>query len=427
MSTKRVAITGMSINVPLSDTLDGFYQALLAGQSAISNWRTFDTEGVYSKVGGDLADYDIKAKTAALESRLDPEMYKRLKKLVARAPWSTRLSMLMAADAWIDSGLGAGKLDSADIGVIVAGHNINSHFTDQNHDEFQEEPDYIDPMYALRSLDTDHAGSVSEVLQARGPIFTLGGACASGNIALRSAVDEIRYHDMGAVFIVGAVLDFAPIDVHAMAMMGAITFESFNDQPERASRPYDIKREGFVPAHGGGVLVIEDLEKARERGATIYAEVMSVEANADGNHLPKPSEDGQVAVIRQAFSRCNVRPEDIDFISAHATSTPLGDLTELRAIKRVFGSHAGKLAINAPKSMLGHTCWAAPTVETIAAVMQMNGREVHPSINIDTLDPEVDLDVCRGKRKSRDIRFLLKNSFGFGGINCVSILKKYEG
>lgn len=426
MSTKRIAVTGMAINTPLGDSLEGYLSALLAGRSAITKWRAFDTAGVYSKVGGDLTGYDVDAKLKSLESRLAPAPFKRLKKLIGWSPWSTQLSMLAAADGWCDAGMDEAALDPMKIGVIVAGHNINSHYADTNRDEFDAEPDYIDAMFALRSLDTDHAGSISEALQVKGPIFTVGGACASGNTALRCAVDEIRHHGMDAVMVVGAVLDFAPIDVHAMALMGAISFQSFNDDPGKASRPYDVRREGFVPSHGAAALVVENLDTARGRGARIHAEVMGVEATSDGNHLPQPSEDGQAAAMKRALDCCGVSPEDIDYVSAHATSTPLGDLSEIRAIKRVFGGHAGELAINATKSMLGHTCWSAPTVESVAAILQMKAGRLHPSINIDQIDGEVDLDVCPGEARSRDVRYVMKNSFGFGGINCVSIFKRWE-
>ncbi len=426
MSTRRVAITGMAVNTPLGDTLDGYLGALLAGRSAITTWRAFDASGIYSKVGGDLTGYDVEAKVASLEGRLAPAAHKRLRKLIGWSPWSTKLSMLAAADGWCHAGMDKAGLDPSRIAVIVAGHNLNSHYITRNRDEFDAEPDYIDPMFALRSLDTDHAGSVSDVLQAKGPIFTVGGACASGNNALRCAVDEIRHHGMNAVVVVGAVLDIAPIDVHGLALMGAISFQSFNDHPERASRPYDVRREGFVPSHGAAVLVVEDLDMARHRGATIHAEVLGVEASSDGNHLPQPSEEGQAAAMRRALDCCGVKPQQIDYVSAHATSTPLGDLTEIRAIKRVFGAHARELSINATKSIIGHTCWAAPTVESVAAILQMNAGRLHPSINIDEIDAEVDLDVCRDKETPRDIRYVMKNSFGFGGINCVSIFKRWE-
>jgi 3-oxoacyl-(acyl-carrier-protein) synthase len=423
---RRVVVTGMSVNTPLGDTLDGFRDGLMAGKSAISRWKAFPTDRVYSKVGADLSHYDIDGKVAALDGAIPADVYKRLRKLGSRGPWTTRLSMLLAIDGWNDAGLFGAHYDEDRMAVIVAGHNLNALYQYDSRVRFEEEPDFIDGMTSLYSLDTDHAGSVSELLQARGPIYTVGAACASGNAALRLAVDEVRYRGAQTAVVVGAVLEFAPVDVHAMAIMGAISFESFNDQPERASRPYDIEREGFVPAHGGATLVLEELEAARRRGARIYAEVLGCAANSDGNHLPQPSEEGQKRVMQRLLEECGVKPEQVDYINAHATSTPLGDLTELGSIKRVFGRHAEKLKINAPKSMLGHTCWAAPTVEAVAGILQMQQGRLHRSINIDRLDPAVDLDVCSERASDCDVRIMMKNSFGFGGINCVSLFQRYE-
>jgi 3-oxoacyl-(acyl-carrier-protein) synthase len=363
-------------------------------------------------------------------------MYRRLRKLVGRAPFSTRLSLLLAADAWADSGLlddentsptDPNRSDPTEIGVIIAGHNINSNYSDTNRDQFDEEPDFVDGMLALHSLDTDHAGSVSELLGVRGPIYTIGAACASGNVALRYAIDEIRHHGFQRMIIVGPILDMSPMDLHAMALLGAISYQNFHDEPYRASRPFDTRREGFVPAHGGAVLVVEDMDLAQARKARIHAEVLGSEASADANHLPQPSEEGQTLLMQRLLRRTGVRADEIDYVNAHATSTPLGDLTEVRSIKNVFGSHTDKLRINATKSMLGHTCWAAATVETVAAILQMNAGTLHPSINIEEMDPLIDLDVCRGVPVKTPIRYFMKNSFGFGGINAVSLFRKYEG
>jgi 3-oxoacyl-(acyl-carrier-protein) synthase len=175
------------------------------------------------------------------------------------------------------------------------------------------------------------------------------------------------------------------------------------------------------------VLVLESLESARRRGAHIHAELLATEAGSDGCHLPQPAQEGQARVMRRALEQARLRPEQIDFISAHATSTPLGDLTEIRSIKEVFGPHAYRLKVNAPKSLLGHTCWSAPVVEAVAAILQMNAGTLHPSINIDDLDPEVDLDVCRGEAVAHPVRYFMKNAFGFGGINAVSVFARYEG
>jgi 3-oxoacyl-[acyl-carrier-protein] synthase I len=427
LSTRsRIAITGMSVNTPLADTLDGFLAALLAGRSAITRWKSIDAGAIYSKVGGDLSCYDIDARVHDLEAAVPEAIHKRLRRLVPRSPWSTRLTMLSAVGGWMDAGL-VDEAPAADaVATVVAGHNLNQRHQYAQRLQFAEEPDYMDSLLALNGLDTDHAGCVSEVLQLRGPLYTVGAACASGNVALRCAVDEIRHHDYDAALVVGAALDFSPLELHAMALMGAISFQRFNDCPGAASRPYDTRREGFVPAHGCATLVLEPLDRAVARGARIYAEIVGVEATSDGNHLPQPSEDGQTAVMRRALDRSGVDPSQIDFVSAHATSTPLGDLTEIRSIKRVFGDHARRLKINAPKSMLGHTCWASPIVETVAAVLQMRAGRLHRSINIDDLDPEVDLDVCRDRAVGWPVQYVMKNSFGFGGINCVSILRRWD-
>jgi 3-oxoacyl-(acyl-carrier-protein) synthase len=416
----------MSVNTPLGDSLPGFLDNLLAGRSAITNWRAFDTGRIYSKVGGDLSSYDVPAKLSRLADVMPAESHKRLRKLVSRSPWSTRLTMLLAIDAWLDAGLTGNGLDMTRVAAIVAGHNINANHQYQNRLQFAEEPDYMDSMLALNGLDTDHAGCVSELLGIRGPIYTVGAACASANLALRCAVDEIRHHDAQVAVVTGAVLDFSPLELHAMALMGAISFQSFNDCPSQASRPYDLRREGFVPSHGGAALILETAAHALRRKAPVYAEILGVEANADGNHLPQPSEEGQARLMKRLLDKLRVDPGAVDFISAHATSTPLGDRTEIQSIKRVYGNHARNLKINAPKSMLGHTCWAAPIVETVAGILQMNAGMLHPSVNIEELDPEVDLDVCANGPAAHPVRCFMKNSFGFGGINCVSLLSRFE-
>jgi 3-oxoacyl-[acyl-carrier-protein] synthase I len=422
----RIAVTGMSINTPLADTLDGFLAALLAGRSAITRWKTIDADPIYSKVGGDLSQYDVEGKLARLQTQVPEAVQKRLRRLVPRSPWSTRLTMLTAVDAWLDAQWGEAPPAAEATATVVAGHNLNQGHQYAQRLQFADEPDYMDSLLALNGLDTDHAGCVSEVLQLRGPLYTVGAACASGNVALRCGVDEIRHHEMRAAIVVGAALDFSPLELHAMALMGAISFQSFNDRPAAASRPYDVRREGFVPAHGCGALVLEPLSQAVARGARIYAEILGVEASSDGNHLPQPSEEGQAALMARALERSRVRPSQIDFISAHATSTPLGDLTEIRSVGRVFGAHARRLKINAAKSMLGHTCWASPIVETVAAVLQMRAGRLHRSINIDDIDGEVELDVCRDGPVDWPINYLMKNSFGFGGINCVSVLRRWN-
>jgi len=425
-AARRVVISGMAINVPTGDNLDTYYENLVAGKSAVTRWKFTDTSGIYSKVGGDLSEYDIKGKLAGTLERLPETLRKATSKLVRKAPFSTKLTILCAADAWLDA-----KLDTADmaperIGVVVGGHNLGNNLVYTNNVQFQEEPEYIDSMLALIGLDTDQASSVGESLGMRGPVYTMGGACASANVALRNAVDEIRYHDEDVMLVAGAVLDFSPVDLQAMAIMGAISYKSFNDEPERASRPYDQAREGFVPSHGAAVLVVEELEHAKRRGAHIYAELLGVATASDGSHLPAPSVEGQVRTMRRLLDKAGVAPEEVDYINAHATSTPVGDISEVKSIKELFGKHAYRLKVNATKSMLGHTCWSAPATETVAAILQMNRGTLHPTINVDNIDPEVDIDVCANQAVKHEVNVMMKNSFGFGGINCCALYRKYN-
>src|SRR5262249_28694288 len=263
---ERIVITGMSINTPLGDNLDGFLKGLLAGKSAITNWKNLDVSRCYSKVGADLSEYDVAGKLTSLESKLEDTSFRRARKLISKAPWTTKLSVLLALDAFRDANAFDAGIDMDRIAGIVAGHNINFNYQYENRKQYEIEPDFMDSLLALTGLDTDHAGSVSEALGIRGPIYTMGAACASGNTSLRAAMDEIRYHDLDMALVTGAVLDFSPVELHAMCLMGAIAFQSFNDDPEKASRPWDTRREGFVPAHGGAALLGESLTSGRKRG-----------------------------------------------------------------------------------------------------------------------------------------------------------------
>src|SRR5262245_52207069 len=339
---RRVVITGMSINTPLADNNDGFFSALLASRSAISKWKAFDAVGIYSKIGGDLTGYDVDTKLAGLG--LEPSSPAR--RLVRKIPWSVGLSVCLAVDAWIDSGLFGVAIDLGRAGVIVARSDLQHRYQMDNILAFQSEQDFIAPFYAFHSLDTTHASCISEALGLRGTGLVAGAACASGLYALRVALDEIRWHGVPVVAVVGPVCDFARIDMHALALMGAISQDTFDDEPARASRPFDMRRDGFVPAHGGGALILEDFAAAKRRNARIYSEVVAVETAAEPNHLPNPSEDAEAQAMQRALDSSGLAPEKIDYLNGHFTSTPAGDIAETNAIRRVFGSHAYRLKLN---------------------------------------------------------------------------------
>ncbi|MBN1685727.1 MAG: beta-ketoacyl-[acyl-carrier-protein] synthase family protein [Spirochaetales bacterium] len=424
---KRIVITGMATINPLGDTLDGYVDNLLAGVSGIKKWKSLDVSGIQCKVGGDLGDYDCNLALGKFENDLGNEQYRKIKKLFRTATFSSKTAVLCALGAYKDAGLFSAQIDPYRVGTIVGGHNFNSKYLYDNGVQFREEPEFIDALSGIEGIDPSIPGLITEALGIYGPSFTVGGACASGNLALRIAFNDILLGECDISLVTGAVFNMCTADIHASEFIGAVSTEKeFMENPQRASRPFDTRRDGFIYSHGAGTLVIEELEAAKARGARIHAEVLGVKANANGNHLPKPDAGKQARLIKDLLASCGVQPGEVDFVSCHATGTPVGDIEEIDAIKEAFGEHAYKLKLNAPKSMLGHTCWAAPIVETIGGIMQMHRGELHPTINVDEVDPAVDLDICLGGRVSHKINIMLKNSFGFGGLNSCSLIKKYE-
>lgn len=426
---KRIVITGIGLNTPLGDNPDDFFNNLIAGKSGIKKMQSLDTSMIRSKIGGDLGDYDVKAKLNELKEKIPEDVFKRARKIIKTAPFSTKLTLLASLDSYLDAGLFDYEYDKERIAAILGGHNFHDNYIVKNVNQFAEEPEYIDGLMGIHVFDSDVIACVSDSIKMYGPMYIVGGTCASSGMALRSAINEIQYGDCDLALVGGGVLDYSNVGYQALILVSAISYVSFNDEPEKSSRPYDTKREGFVPSHGTAIYIIEDLEHAKKRGAKIYAEILAVECNNDGNHLSNPSVEGQSRLIKKVLKKAGIKPEQIDYVNAHATSTPMGDRVELNTLKNVFGDHAKKMKVNATKSMIGHTGWTSHTVELTAAIMQMNNSTLHPSINIDEIDPECEgIDVCANKKvENYEINYLLKNSFGFGGLNCCSVIKKWTG
>ncbi len=426
-NSKRVVITGMATINPLGDNLENYYTNLIKGKSGIKKWDSIDMSQVECKIGGDLGHYDIAGALENLGEKISESLHKKLRKLFRTSTFSNKISMLCAISAYLDAALFNIETDPFRTSILVAGHNFNSQYITKNNRQFQEEPAFIEPLFGVEALDPNIAATVSEILGVRGPTFTVGGACASGNLALREGFRDIITGECDRSIVSGAIFDMTAADIHAMAFLDSVVVDKeFQDKPEKASRPFDSKRCGFVPSHGAGTIILEEYEIAKQRGVHIYAELLGVKANSNACHLPSPSSEGQKKLIIDLLHSTGVKPEQIDYVNCHATGTLLGDLEEIKAIKMVFGEHAYKMKLNAPKSMLGHVCWAAPIVETIGGILQMNNNMLHPSINIDELDSEIDLDVCANQSQEYKINYMLKNSFGFGGLNCCSVIKKYE-
>lgn len=426
INNKRVVITGMATINPLGDNLEDYYANLIRGKSGIKKWTSLDMSNVECKIGGDLGNYDYTAALEKLGPKLPPELFKKTRKIFRNATFPNKINVICTLRAYLDAGLMEMKSDPFRTSILVGGHNFNSRYITKNARQFQIEPLYIEPLFGVEALDPNIAATVSEILGLQGPTYTIGGACASGNLALRDGFRDIISQECDRAIISGAIFDMTPADIHAMAFLDSVVVKpEYQENPEAASRPFDVKRCGFVPSHGAGTIILEDWETARKRGAHIYAELLGIKANANANHLPAPSSQSQAYLMRELLKTANLKPEEIDYINCHATGTPLGDLQEINAIKQVFGAQTRNLKLNAPKSMLGHVCWSAPIVETIGGILQMNNNMLHPTINISELDPEIDLDVCANQAQAHNINYMLKNSFGFGGLNCCSLIKRY--
>ncbi|TFG64524.1 MAG: beta-ketoacyl-[acyl-carrier-protein] synthase family protein [Spirochaetales bacterium] len=424
---RRVVITGMGTINPLGDSLEKYYNNLLAGKSGVTRWTSIDLSRVECKIGGDLGNYDCLSGLEQFRDDLTPETYKGTRKLFRTATFSAKLGALGAMAAWKNAGLFGQEVDPHRISVMVAGHNLNSNYIFENMKTFLEEPEYLDPLSGIEAIDPNVPAVITEILGIQGPSFTIGGACASGNLALREGFRDIITGECDKSLIVGAPFDVSPPDIQASVIINSVVVKpEYQNAPEKASRPFDTKRCGFVYSHGAGTLVIEELSSALARGAYIWGEVVGVKASANANHLPVPGAEKQVLVMLDLLNSTGVKPEEIDYVNCHATGTPVGDIQEIRALQEVFGSHARKLKLNAPKSMLGHTCWASPIVESIGGLLQMRYGKLHPTINIDELDPEIHMDVCANKTQDHRINMMLKNSFGFGGVNCCSLIKRFE-
>ncbi len=423
----RVVITGMGTVNPLGASTGEFYENLVNGRSGVKLWSSLDMTGVQCRVGGDLGDFDASTAVAALQGRIPEQKFIKLKKTFRNCSFANKLSLIASLEAYMDAGFLQMDLDPAGSGLVVAGHDINHGYILKNNIRFLNKRSSIDVLSGFEGLDTGICAVLAEFLAVRGSVQTAGGACASGNLALKTAVRDILSGEVERSFVVAPPFDITNSDIYAMTILGAVIVDQeLQETPGRCSRPFDTRRAGFVPSHGAGALVLESLEAAKERGARIYGEILGVRSNCDGSRLPSPSSENQAILMQQLLKDAGMQPEDVDYVNCHATSTKIGDIEEINAVKMAFGSHAGRLRLNATKSMIGHTTWSAAVVETIAGLLQMQNGMLHPSINIDELDPEIDLDVCPNSPVKHDIRCMLKNSFGFGGINCCSLIRRFE-
>ncbi|MCE1229727.1 MAG: beta-ketoacyl-ACP synthase II [Firmicutes bacterium] len=407
---RRVVITGMGTINPCGNSVEQTWKALLAGQSGIGLIDRFDTSAFSSKIAGQVKGFDA-------ETIIDKKELKKMDIFIQYA-------LAAATEAMNDSGLGETELPKEErerFGVII-GSGIGGLGTIWEEANGYRGPRRTSPFFIPSLIINLASGYTSIKYGLQGPNSAVATACATGTHSIGDATRLIMHGYADRMIAGGADSVINELGVGGFASMRALSTR--NDEPQKASRPFDVDRDGFVMGEGAGVVVLEEYEMAKARGAKIYAEVVGYAMTGDAGHITAPNEDGPSRVMTLALKDAGIRPEQVGFINAHGTSTPAGDKNECAAIKVTFGDHAKKLKVDSTKSMHGHLLGAAGGLETIVCAMACHTGQIPPTINVDNQDPECDLDVTPNAMGTFDGEYVLNNNFGFGGTNACVILRR---
>lgn len=414
------AITGMGLVCSLGEGVEAFTAGLRAGQTGIRfRERTATSLAGGARIAAEIRGFSFEPALERCGVR-DEALRARALKAGRRAPFTVQTALVAALEAWARAGLETAHVAPERVGLIVAGSNLSQEYVFRVHEEYGGDPTYINPRYALQFLDTYHLGVLSEVLGARGEGCTVGGASASGNVALARAHQLLELALCDVCVVVGPPAEFSVLELQALANVGALC-KGFLEEPARVCRPFDRQHNGFVPGEAGACVILEREGFARERKATVQARLLGVAVQLDGNASSDPSAAGEARTIRRALQQAGVEPGAIDYINAHGTASPLGDRTELEALWSVWGEGICEVDINSTKGWAGHCLGAAGLVEAIATVSQLQHGFVHPNANLeDPIDGRFRL--AGASARSRELRRAISNSFGFGGINsCIVV------
>jgi 3-oxoacyl-[acyl-carrier-protein] synthase II len=410
---RRVVITGVGIVSPLGTGTEKTWQALLAGASGIGPLTRFDTSRYATKFGGMARDFDPLAFIDRKEARkMDPFI---------------QFALGAAHLAVEDAGIPLGDLQSEAAGTYVGSGIGGLGAIEEWHKVLLEKgPERVSPFFLIQTIINEASGQISIRYGAKGPNSATATACSTGTHAIGDSFRMIARGDADIMIAGGAEAPLTPLSIAGFNAMKALSER--NDAPEKASRPFDAKRDGFVMSEGAGIVILEELGRALRRNARIYAEVVGYGMTSDAYHVaaPAPDGDGAIRVMRKAMADAGVRPEDIQYINAHGTSTPYNDKTETLAIKAVFGAHARKVGISSTKSMTGHLLGAAGGVEAGISAFCLFHQVMTPTINYEFPDPDCDLDYVPNKARPAEIVYALSNSFGFGGTNGSLLFKRFE-
>ena len=411
MDKKRVVVTGLGVVSPIGNDVPTFWAAAKAGTSGVAPITIIDASDLAAKIAGEVKNFDP-------SRRIDPKEARKMDRY-------TQFAVYAALEALEDAGLKKEDLDPERTGVFLGtGQGGSASIEEAAIRLFERGPSRVPPLTVAKALANFGPAQISLVTGATGPCQCIVTACAAGTDALGSAMRLIRDGHADLMFAGGAEASIVRMCMASFINVQALSTR--NDEPARASRPFDRDRDGFVMAEGGAVLILEDYEKAKARGARIYCEIAGFGTTCDAHHLTAPDPEGRgvARAMKLAVQDSGLAMEDIDYISAHGTSTPLNDPIETKAIKHAFGDHAYKLKVSSLKSMTGHCIGGAGAIESVAAVLAIRDGFIPPTINLDNPDPECDLDYVPNVGVSMPVRAVVKNSMGFGGQNAAIVLKR---
>ena len=415
MSGRRVVITGMGALTPLGNDVAASWQGIIAGRSGIGTIDRFDAGDYTTRIGGAIKDLEV-------SDYLAPKEVRKMDAFL-------QYGLVAAIQAVNDSGLAEDEtLDRDRVGVAIGSGIGGLEFIEKNFRLLAEQgPRKVSPFFVPASVINMIAGNVAIRYRFRGPNIAITTACTTGTHNIGYAARTIQHGDADVMLAGGSEMATTPTGLAAFSAARALSTR--NDEPERASRPWDRERDGFVLSDGSGVVVLEELEHARRRGADIYAEVIGFGMSDDGHHITSPPESGEGAqlAMKRAIADSGIDLEQVNYINAHGTGTTVGDVAEVAAVKAVFGPHAYKLAVSSTKSMTGHLLGAAGAIEAIFSILSLRDGLLPPTINLDNPDEGCDLDFVPNKARSADVQVALSNSFGFGGTNGTLIFKRYDG
>ena len=409
---KRVVITGIGAITPIGHGRDGLWQGVLEGKSAVKRIDRFDPSQFRSQVAGQIDDFDPL-------DHIDPQRSRRLDRY-------SQFAVAAAQQAVTDSGLCLSSADAEHTGVYMGSALAGLSFAEEQYDVFKQRGIRgVNSILALTVFGSAASSNVAMDLGAFGPNQTNANSCSSGIVAAGEAFDLLRLGKARVMLAGGVEAPLAPLTFGAFDLIRSMS-SNMNDAPEKASRPFDATRDGFVMSEGSAVLVLEEYEHAKARGATIYAEILGYSSTTDAYHMtaPRPDAAQSTRAMREALADAHVKPEEIEYISAHASGTPLNDKTETMAIKQVFGEHAYKIPVSGTKAMHGHALGASGAFQLAITALALHNEYLPPTINLHNPDPECDLNYLPHEGLHARVNLVLANAFGFGGLNACLVLAR---